>query len=305
MDIEFSHPRVRDLAWVMDSPSILSNRPELVSDTHCQTILKSNYPWLCEQDRNPELFDRWLDKLKSRRLGYYFEYLVEYWLTQCVADKNFASHIRVFDQSRTIGEFDFLFKTHDSNCSYHWETAVKYYLHFESSEEPLRWYGPNARDRLDIKLNRTLNHQLKLGSTPQGRAILHEKGFAEPVAQTFFKGYLFYPLTSNWQHPRDLPAYVAPGHLRGWWVRVNEFDIADNHGDVWFVLPRLEWLAPKIVRSEQDSYLMDRGQLRRFLDKHFSDRQQPLLIAQMQQYLETEWREITRGFVVGANWPNA
>jgi len=305
VNLPFHLSQVRDLAWAMASPSLLAESSDIVTDDACQTIYNTNYDWLAELDAHPEFLIATLEQHKSHRLGYYFEHLVAFWLTERIANECFASHVRVFEEKRTIGEFDFLFKASPGDTLVHWETAVKFYLRYQAEDEMIWWYGPNAQDRLDIKLNRVFNHQLKLGESPQGKALLQEKGFENVRPQTFFKGYLFYPVTSDWRHPEPLPDYISPGHLKGWWTRVNELDLPDHEVDHrWMVLPRLEWLAPKAIHQEQNSLLMDTQQLIDFLERHFDEGQQSLLLAQMAQDANTCWQEKTRGFVVNSAWPN-
>lgn len=305
MKLPFNHPQVRDLAWAMASPSLIAESKDVVSDDVCQTLYKANHDWLLELDERPYLLSTTLEQRKSHRLGYYFEHLIAFWLQQRIANEYFESHVRVFEEKRTIGEFDFLFKTSRSDALAHWETAVKFYLHYQAEDEKVWWYGPNAQDRLDIKLDRVFNHQLKLIDSPQGRALLQAKGFKNVRSQTFFKGYLFYPVTNDWYHPQSLPDTIAPEHLTGWWTRVNELELPDHEADHrWMVLPRLEWLAPKVIHQEQDSRLMDAQQLIDYLEQHFDRRQQSLLLAQMAVEANSCWHEKTRGFVVSPDWPN-
>ena len=304
MRIIFQQPEVRDLAWVMLSPCLLSDSLDVVADNFCQSLYEQNRDWLQFMDKNPEPLIEWLRANKSHRLGYYFEHLVAFWLQQRIAKEYFASHVRVFEEKRTIGEFDFLFKTNASDQLIHWETAVKFYLHYQARDEKVWWYGPNAQDRLDIKLDRVFNHQLKLGESPQGRALLKEKGFENVRSQTFFKGYLFYPVASDWKHPHSLPDAIARGHLKGWWTNIDTLTLPSYQaGDRWVVLSRLQWLAPKFIQQEQASSLMDSQQLIGFLKQHFKQRQQALLLAQMVPG-ENAWHEKTRGFVVGSTWPD-
>jgi len=197
----------------MASPSMLAESPQVVSNAVCQTILNNHHDWLLELDQQPDVLTAALQKQTSRRLGYYFEQLVAFWLQQCLAGDYFASHIRVFEQKRVLGEFDFLFTQPGCDTLLHWETAVKFYLQFTHASGEVLWYGPNARDRLDIKLDRVFTHQLRLGDSPQGKVLLQEKGFETVQAKTFFKGYLFYPVSSDWCHPHPLPHEVAPDHL--------------------------------------------------------------------------------------------
>lgn len=305
MKLPFNQPQVRDLAWAMASPSLLAESLNVVSDDTCQALYKTNHDWLLELDEQPELLATTLEKNKSHRLGYYFEQLVAFWLKERIADDYFASHVRVFEDKRTIGEFDFLFKTSRSDALVHWETAVKFYLYYQAEDEKVWWYGPNAQDRLDIKLDRVFKHQLRLSDTFQGRALLQKKGFKSVRAHTLFKGYLFYPVTSDWRNPQLLPDTIAPGHLKGWWTKINTFALPDHSkSDRWLVLPRLEWLAPKLVQQEQASNLMDTKQVIEYLRQHFGHRQQPLLLAQMVRGENTTWQEKSRGFVVSSAWPD-
>ncbi|WP_455365641.1 DUF1853 family protein [Kaarinaea lacus] len=304
MNFPFQHASVRDLAWVMASPSMLAKSPEVVSNSRCQEIFNNHYDWLRTLDQQPESLTAVLQKHPSRRLGYYFEYLVAFWLQQRLADDFFASHVRVFEQKRVLGEFDFLFTYKGGNTLVHWETAVKFYLQFTHDDGEVLWYGPNARDRLDIKLDRVFNHQLRLSNSPQGKALLKEKGFQNVQAQTFFKGYLFYPVNSDWRQPGLLPDIIATDHLKGWWTYANKLQLPESEaGDRWQVLPRLEWLAPRIAKGVHPSTLMDTPQLLDFLDRHFAHNQPSLLIVQMTNCGNGLWQEKSRGFVVSAHWP--
>ena len=288
----------------MASPSMLVESPQVVSNAVCQTILNNHCDWLLELDRHPDPLTAALQKQTSRRLGYYFEQLVAFWLQQRLAGDYFASHARVFEQKRVLGEFDFLFLPKGCDVLQHWETAVKFYLQFTHASGEVLWCGPNARDRLDIKLDRVFTHQLRLGDLPQGKALLHEKGFETVQAQTFFKGYLFYPVSSDWRHPQSLPHRVAPDHLTGWWTTANHLQLPDRDSrDHWIVLPRLEWLAPRVISETQRSTLMDTRALQVFLGEHFRHSQRSLLLAQMARDTSDHWREKSRGFVVSADWP--
>ena len=304
-EYSFQHSVVRDLAWVMASPSLLAESSLVVPDFFCESVYHENITWLQFLDTSPEALAQWLQINKAQRLGYYFEHLVAFWLKERIADEYFASHVRVFEEKRTTGEFDFLFKSAGSDTLVHWETAVKFYLCYKAADEKVWWYGPNAQDRLDIKLDRVFDHQLKLSDSPQGKALLKQKGFETVRAQTFFKGYLFYPVGNDWRNPQSLPETIAPGHLTGWWTSVNQFELPDHEPDHrWMVLPRLEWLAPKIITEEQGSKLMDTQHMLGLVGQHFDRAQQPLLLAQMLEGENACWEEKSRGFVVDAAWPN-
>lgn len=285
---------------------MLVSSPDVVATAACDKIFHIHYDWLLGLDQQPELLTAALEKNKSHRLGYYFEHLVAFWLQQRLAGGFFASHVRVFEQKRVLGEFDFLFTPAGSNQLVHWETAVKFYLQYTHDDGRVFWYGPNARDRLDIKLDRVFKHQLRLGDSPQGKVLLKEKGFDTVLAQTFFKGYLFYPVSDNWLKPQELPETIAPDHLKGWWTYINTLELPDSDpSDRWKLLPRLEWLASSVIQDPRSPALMDRVELQDFLDRHFASNQQSLLIAQMARDAKGFWQEKSRGFVVSRRWPGS
>ncbi|MDG3087451.1 DUF1853 family protein [Vibrio hannami] len=69
-----------------------------------------------------------------------------------------ADEIQLREGKQTLGAIDFLLRRNDN--VEHWEVALKFYL-----LKGGYWYGPDSRDRLDIKLARMLNHQLKMSET--------------------------------------------------------------------------------------------------------------------------------------------
>ncbi|MCI0504969.1 MAG: DUF1853 family protein [Gammaproteobacteria bacterium] len=289
----------------MASPCLLAAAPDVVSNDACQIIYRDNHDWLLALDKRPDLLLATLEKNNARPLGYYFEELVAFWLQQRIAGNYFESHVRVFEQKRALGEFDFLFTTGNNDTLVHWETAVKYYLYFKTEHEKICGYGPNPDDRLDIKLNRIFNHQLKLGSFPQALKLLEQIGFKSVKAQAFFKCYLFYPVNSQWWKPPKLPDYLAPDHMKGWWTRINRLELPKTaSGQRWIMLLRLEWLAPKVINRPDDSRLLEQSQLCELLAQHFARSRQPLLIAQMARDDTRGWQEVSRGFVVGEHWPD-
>lgn len=97
----------------------------------------------------------------NSRLGFWYQH---------VCHQHFLSHphydvlleeVQLFHQDKkTIGAIDFLIHDHQHIEIQHWEVAVKFYLLHENL-----WYGPNSRDRLDLKLAHMLNHQLKMTQT--------------------------------------------------------------------------------------------------------------------------------------------
>ena len=317
-----SHPVVRDLAWVMCSPSLVSSlsrdagqvnkfpMPDLfVNDRYCNRVYESNYPWLLELDRQPQPLLQYLSERRSTKLGHYFEDLVAWWLMQKIADGYFESHVKVTEGGRNIGEFDFLFRS--GQIYEHWECAVKFYLYTRDKSGTVYWYGPNARDTLQKKLNRMLEHQVPLSGRTESKAALVNREIDSVHSEIFLKGYLFYPLGYNAYDNIEQVANceISPLHLRGWWLSVdvlNDQQLKEvaNEELRWRVLPRLDWLAPRIYPpDEQKNGLIESGQLVQALKILFSQSDESRLIAGYSVNGAGQWQEVSRGFVVGKNWP--
>ena len=84
-NFEFKHDEVRDLAWVMNSPGLLTEfgnnmTMPIVSDVDCNNLYQQHHAWLLQQNNDPSELKQWLKLRESHRLGYYFESLIEYWL---------------------------------------------------------------------------------------------------------------------------------------------------------------------------------------------------------------------------------
>jgi len=306
-----THPSVRDLVWSMASPSLLAPQADVVSDMYCQSLVLHHQQWWMQLERDPLILNKWLDRQKSSRLGVYFEHLIEFWLTQRVAHGYIASQVRLNRDKQTLGELDFLFMAED-HVLHHWETAVKFYLYYQPDDGVIRWYGPNTNDRLDIKLTRLKNHQLKLLQSAQGQAFLEalKSGLQFETVQSsaFVKGYLFYPLTKQGWHRRWSGQDIAPDHLHGWWCHQADLEIwvnsmANSKDWRWLIVPRAHWLAPQRINTLQKNKLLQFHELQLSLLDHFRHSQQAVLVAQMTQYDDLTWRECSRGFSVAPAWP--
>lgn len=304
MRCEFHHPAVRDLAWVIGSaPLLLEEGEERISEHWCRIAYLDRIPWLRELDNNPQELEQWLAQHQSHLLGIYFETLVEFWLRHWRQVEFIASRLQVRDGNHSIGEFDFLFRDRFSGTTYHWETAVKYFLCYRRGEGPLQWLGPNPRDTLPKKLNKVFSHQLRISSYPEAGPLMQQLQLTELQPQAYIKGWLFYPVESDWQQHREIPPDVSPRHLKGWWCHHAQSGAIPGSGKEcrWILLQRLRWLSP--AWSDETQPGMDREGVNEYLATHFSDSDKLLLLAQLSQGGDGVWREVNRGFVVADHWP--
>lgn len=310
--IPYKYPVVRDLVWVMISPSLLQAAPAgqtLVTDCWCRRIYTTHEQHLRDLDENPAPLLQVLSQNKSHRLGIYFESLLRYWLKNILHVPQLQHNVPVFEQhkvsgKRTLGEFDFLFRIAEKQPLQHWEAAVKFYLQKTDAEGKSYWVGPGGRDRLDIKLDRLFQHQLKLSALPQAKECLKcaEAEFVQPAA--FIKGYLFYPLDEDGKfslpsnHEKDLAPFVlSENHQQGWWLRWREVPVPVTATDAnWLVLPKSRWLSPMRCAKDETS-LMDEDSLASFCEAYFQRQDRPLLVAEMKCQGDA-WLEVSRGFVL-------
>ena len=214
--------------------------PNLVNRHHCITDDWSTAAW---QQLTPQLqrFDTYPELLPAQlrqprrdfRLGHYFEDLVRTWLETLPGVSKLMAGLQVQHQHRTLGEFDIVFSEQDQLR--HWELAVKFYCLDGNPHNLSHWVGPDGRDNLAKKLARLEQHQLALAQKPAGQAVLQQnyskRLLASSViaANTYLKGWLFYPLR---QWPDQLPSVPAlhHGHWRGWWCRLAELNLPTAAG---------------------------------------------------------------------------
>lgn len=137
-----------------------------------------------------------------------------------------------------MGELDMLLEDRQGNCI-HLECAVKFYLaHQPGIRDWQNWIGPNARDRLDIKLQRMLTHQLPLAKHATARPYLEsrEQNPRKVQSRYFLRG-MFFPHSDS---PECLPAHANQAALTGCWLHREKFASEDHHQ--WRALARLDWL---------------------------------------------------------------
>jgi len=221
------HPQVRDLAWVLLSPPLLSHPPS----PQRHPLAASRWAWrpgeladwLLSHDAQPSVLEAWLAQHSIRRLGLYYERLWQFAL------------------------------------------AVKLYLGLEAGDRRRHdhWLGPGSHDRLDIKLRRLCEHQLQLPTHSHARALLAELTCCEIDSALWLGGYLFQPASSGCEPPLG----ANPEHLRGRWLRQRDWlnETGTRGASRWQPLQRQAWLAParldhaELWRDEDVDRWIDEG----------------------------------------------
>ena len=173
----YSRPFVRDLAFALACPPVLNawvdheplmNTPTVVmhSALFWQQQFAAYQPRLEVLD-NTKAYRRLTRFLMSRpspyRLGFHFEGLMHFWLTDGFdndyhAYEVLAHNVQLFRDKQTVGELDYILRNHDTGEIEHWELAIKFFL----GSPPYgfaNWVGMNSRDNLERKMTHMQSKQ--------------------------------------------------------------------------------------------------------------------------------------------------
>jgi hypothetical protein len=303
---------VRDLAWLLLSADLLRPQPPagvLASPFETPQELHATVDWLRALDVAPQALHRDLATTRMTRLGRYAEWLLGWFLQHGPAARLIAAGVPLRRAGVTLGECDFLLQT-QQGARLHWELAVKCYLHAGdvSSQTPVRladYVGPNLKDRFDLKLAHLLNHQLPLSAREEFAWVGHVGPW---TPQMFIKGWLFYRHGDASVNALELD----PGHGRGWWVTRSDWPaFAESHAQKWRVLPRLAWLAPRRVESDEpggDAHAADEATGALCVDAQTlagqtSHQHGPAMVVAFAEDDAGDLIERSRGFIVPDEWP--
>ena len=279
-------PRVRALAWLLDSPDLLDARDpawhgKIAALGEATPAVAA---WLAALDADPAALTAHLGERAYTRLGLYAEKLMAFYFS---AQGQLVAHGLQVRAARndTVGEFDFLLDAGPEGVE-HIEFATKFYLLDSAAAGRFDTFvGPNLADSLGAKMRKIVERQLVLGSHPAAQPLL-----PRPVlrAHALVKGWLFYP-AGAW------PAMAGIGarHCRGFWCAHAAIEAGDNRRFV--LLPRLEWLAP--WRGAYDHPTLAAAELQAAL----ADVTIPVLVAVVEER-GAALVETARGFIVPDDW---
>lgn len=284
---ELRSAEVRDLAWSCFSPPLF-NACELSADNppgNCHFALNAaRRQWLRELDAQPEALLDYLAAANSRRLGLYFESLWQFFLRSDPQVDLLASNLPVRDGGRTLGEFDLLYFCRQRQRPVHLELALKFYLCAPGADgsEWHHWLGPNSRDRLDLKLQRMLDHQIRLSEQAAAREPLAAIGAGAPLRELAIKGRLYRQQGATGGTP---PAYNRRLQLHCWTHAAGAASALPPGAAVR--LARRQWLSP-LARSADGGDPAQAGRSAR---------------AEQFALLDASGHERQRLFVVADDWP--
>ena len=269
-----------DFDWLINSPELLDCS---VAGSHmgvemldAQRLLPSNYA----------LSDHFSPEFK--RLGIYFEKLVLEGLRVNSTYDLIQSNYQVRADGLTLGEYDAILKDVIDDTTVHLEIAVKFYLLLNDGKQLSDWVGPGLHDRLDLKYQRMMTHQLMLGEKAIAAGLNTLPYIPADHKSLLTRGRLYYPYQSYIEQQFIFPEEINSAHLKGFWMPKREFIElrADKPNTQWYDLAKPYWLA-----EISDT---DLEQLRPFDVDALKGAKQVVAIS--------DNRELMRGFVVTEEW---
>lgn len=287
----FQTPAVRHLAWLCQTPQLI-NSPLSFRPAHW---LPDDLPdKLRHWDKHPAAGPDVLRETPHYRLGLYTEQLYDCLLRDLLGWTVVARNLPIRSHGKTLGELDFVVRNpHTGNIEHH-EIAIKFYLGYPGNQAVgVRWYGPNAHDRLDLKSGRMLHQQSQRCQLQETLDALAAAGIAPPsVSRIFMPGYLFYPVNVS----LPSPATADASHLRGHWLSLNEAGRADTGN--WVVLRKPHWLGPWSQAQAPDANAVQS------VWQEIASSDTPRLMATLAfDAASGLWQETGRCFVVPDSWP--
>ncbi|MCX9448676.1 DUF1853 family protein [Vibrio cholerae] len=211
--------------WVIRTPALFQAKAPLVSKAPFSKTTREQWP---DYQGNP-------------RLGFLYQHLCAQLFTETPFYNAVSEEIQLINEGKTVGSLDFLAKNRKTEHYEHWEVAVKFYLLHQGC-----WYGPNAEDRLDIKLDHMLNHQLPLSQHPL--FIEQHPLWAGASQHLLMQGRLYTNPFSDEPIPTDCLGYpLNTSQIQGYWCFQREQHLID---EPLYQLEKSDWLTGRKADSE-------------------------------------------------------
>ncbi len=322
MTAPYSHHAVRELAWAFEGPGLLAHdvfHSNVESDATMRQWVERHRARINALEQDPTPLLRYLSGVAIYdRLGRYFEALLRYFLVEVEGVSKLLTNLQVREKKATIGELDLVFLSASlaSVRARHWEASVKFYLCTALDEDEAReerfFMGTLVEDRLDRKLHKLLEKQLKLPLLPAAHALLSEAGLASPESRALLKGFLYYASDKDWKtYPH--PSTISVNHVHGWWTTSDKLCLPrESSQSRYILLEPARWLAPyygwipcnNVLTRESLSDLV-----REVFSGPTTERSvfREMMVAEVEPEAEADGtlrvRELSRGNILHAEWP--
>lgn len=194
------------------------------------------------------LATQWAWHGEPRRLGRRFEELLTALIEEHAGLDLLKHSLPIRSGAQTMGELDYVIRY--AHQIIHVEVAIKFYAGMTNGRDRTQhhnWVGPSCQDRLDLKIQHLIGHQLPLSQTDGGRHALAALGIATPSEQLgLIYGYLLHP----WQEPVVRPSDIHQANPAFWCAhrdyeaafRALSRPVGTDCG--WRHIPRDQWIGP-------------------------------------------------------------
>lgn len=171
------------------------------------------------------------------RLGNYVEHLVFHELKQDPTIEILCKNVQIIHNKQTLGEIDCVLKK--KQIPVHLEIAYKFYLYDDrvGRSHLDHWIGPNRRDSLVLKLNKTRDKQFPLLYHKACQPLIKELNISMNLIeqQSYFKAQLFLPYNTD----IDIEE-INPDCIVGFYLNIDDFQ---SFKHCKFYIPKkLDWL---------------------------------------------------------------
>ena len=290
----------QDLAWLLQSQPLMANQqatPFKLTLSNCPEHHCTTYP-----------------AQPAYRLGKHFEDCVDLFFagsnqhqvlgrnivitaTRQTAQKKVQQTVQ-----QTIGELDLLYRNAAQQII-HLEIAIKFYLLEKQGTTLSNFIGPAGHDRLDLKWERLLNHQLPMSQRPETTQFLNQHQLPLPEArELLLTGMLFYAY-ENWQHTQVSNIGLNPEHQRGWWLEHHELDqlsglSKDDQLTGYVILPKWHWIGGH--RHYSNPQPISYGAMKASVS---ADVWPNMVVIYTRQSLSHTWQPVSRGLILATKKP--
>ena len=253
----YKRPYVRDLAYVLACPNILTKWLDVAphQNTHAISVHSASfwqkqfeaYQQRLEELDNTKVYQnltRYLLKRPSpNRLGFHFEGLLSFWLKDGFAHKLhpyeiLASNVQLFNGKRTIGELDLILYNHKECLTEHWELAIKFFMG-SAPFTPENWVGINSNDNLKRKMTHMQTKQFRtvwVDTEKHGKVKIDKR-------YGVIKGRFFLPINTKYF---DYPSWLMPSFpLHEWCDKTDSASLATIDISALRAAHYIEWFSKR------------------------------------------------------------
>ncbi|USD64551.1 DUF1853 family protein [Vibrio sp. SCSIO 43136] len=167
-----------------------------------------------------------------QRFGFIYQEMCRQLFVSHPSYQLLADEFQIFSGNCTLGAIDFILRNQDKAKIEHWEVAIKFYLLHDDL-----WFGPNANDRLDLKLDKMINHQLMMS----GSEIFKQQYAQFDVASRhlLMQGRLYInPFLGQSVPTHCLQHRLNPATIDGYWCFHHQLEQVEK---TLYTMEKVEW----------------------------------------------------------------